>query len=58
MEARLYRAFVFALYQLSLVLGIALMPFALAARRVGVPVPVHRVVTRLGSAYDRAVDGR
>ncbi len=58
MEFRLYRAAVFALYQFSLVLGIALMPFALVARRAGVPLPVHRVVARLGSAYDHAADAR
>ena len=49
-----YRASVFALYQLSLVAGIALLPLALAAEQVGVHVPIGRVVDRLGDAYDRA----
>ena len=57
MESRLYRAVVFALYQLSLVAGIVLMPFALVAKKLGLPLPVHRVVTRLGDAYDRDTGG-
>ena len=54
MASRLYRATVFALYQCSLLLGILLMPFALVAGRVGLTLPVHRLVTRLGDAYERA----
>jgi len=54
MESRLYRALVFAMYQFSLLAGIALMPVALVARQVGLPFPIHRVVTRLGEAYERA----
>ncbi|MHB9285994.1 hypothetical protein ACKVMT_03025 [Halobacteriales archaeon Cl-PHB] len=53
MESRLYRATVFALYQLTLMVGIAMLPLALVARRLGVPLPFHRAVTRLGEAYDR-----
>lgn len=49
----LYRACVFALYQFSIVLGITLMPVALAATRAGVPLPVGRLVERLGEAYRR-----
>ena len=54
MESRLYRTTLLALYQMSLLLGILVMPFALVARQVGVTLPVHRVVTRLGDAYERA----
>ncbi len=53
MVSRLYRATVFALYQLTLVVGIALLPLALVARRLGVPLPIHRAITRLGEAYER-----
>lgn len=48
------RATLFVLYQLSIVLGIALLPVALAVRRAGVPLPIHRVVERLGDAYERS----
>jgi hypothetical protein len=45
-------ATLFALYQATLVLGIVLLPLALFARRLGVRVPVGRVVDRLGEAYE------
>lgn len=54
MELGLYRGALLALYQLSLVLGIVLLPIALAARQVGVTLPIHRMVTRLGDAYHEA----
>ncbi|MFB6172230.1 MAG: hypothetical protein ABEJ23_06830 [Haloarculaceae archaeon] len=50
------RATLFALYQLSIVVGIALLPLALVARQAGVPLPIHRVVERLGTAYERAAE--
>lgn len=56
MESRLHRATLFALYQLSVLLGIALMPIALIARQVGVTVPIHRMIERLGTAYDRSTE--
>jgi hypothetical protein len=43
----------FALYQMSLVAGILLLPVALVARRVGFTLPIHCAIDRLGSAYDR-----
>ena len=49
-----HRATLFALYQLSIAIGIALLPFALAASRVGVRLPIHRVVEGLGQRYERA----
>ena len=54
MVTRLYRASVFALYQFSIVLGITLLPVALVANRAGLPLPVGRLVERLGEAYERA----
>jgi len=56
METRLYRGTLLALYQISLILGIALLPIALAARQVGIALPIHRMVTRLGEAYEATVD--
>ncbi|MFC6732796.1 MULTISPECIES: hypothetical protein [unclassified Haladaptatus] len=53
---RLYRASLLALYNLSIFTGILLLPLALAARRVGIPLPIHRVIDRLGAAYDSTSD--
>ena len=53
MRIRLQRATVFVLYQLSLLIGIVLLPMALAMRRIGIVLPVHRVVDRLETAYER-----
>ncbi|MFB6202295.1 MAG: hypothetical protein ABEI98_09815 [Halorhabdus sp.] len=49
----LYRASVFVLYQLSLLVGILLLPIAIGLRRVGLSLPIDRVIERLGNAYDR-----
>lgn len=54
MESRLYRGTVFALYQLSLMLGLMLLPVALVTRQFGVTLPVHRLVDYLGAAYEDA----
>ena len=54
MESRLYPTTLLALYQFSLAVGILLMPFALLARQAGFTLPVHRLVDRLGDAYERA----
>ncbi|MFB6297180.1 MAG: hypothetical protein ABEH56_01525 [Salinirussus sp.] len=51
MAVRPHRAILFALYQLSLFAGIALLPVAVVARQAGLELPVHRVVSRLGEAY-------
>lgn len=56
MEARLRRTSLFALYQMSIVLGIALLPVALLARRVGVEVPFGAFIDRLGTAYQAATE--
>jgi hypothetical protein len=52
----LYRTSLFALYQLTLVTGIALMPLALAGRRLGVTLPVGRVVDAIARRYDDAAE--
>jgi hypothetical protein len=50
----LSRAGAFAAYQISLAVGIALLPFALFARRLGVTLPVGDLVAAAVRAYDRA----
>ena len=50
----LYRVGAFAAYQITLVVGIALMPLALFARRLGVTVPLGDLVAATARAYDRA----
>lgn len=50
---RTYRAMLLALYQLTLLAGIALMPVALMTERLGFRLPIHRVVRRLGDAYEQ-----
>ena len=51
MIAPIRRATLFALYQLSIVLGILLLPLAILARQGGITIPVHRLVDTLGRAY-------
>lgn len=46
------RAALFALYQLTIAVGIFLLPIALLARRGGITLPVHRIVEPLGRAYE------
>ncbi len=54
MASRPYRALVAAAYQLSLAVGILAMPLALAAGKLGLRVPIGRVVRRLRDAYEAA----
>lgn len=54
MESQLYKTTVLALYQCSLLLGILLFPVAMVAERLGVRLPVERLVTRLNEAYEQA----
>jgi len=54
MRSILYRATAFALYQLSLIVGILLLPIALVTSKIGFIPPVHRVVDRANNAYERA----
>lgn len=54
METRPLQFGVFALYQLSVLLGIVLLPIALVAQRMGIRIPLHRVLHRLDEAYEHA----
>jgi hypothetical protein len=51
---RAYRATLLVLYQMTLLAGIVMLPLAMAARRVGLQLPVHRAVERLGERYAKA----
>ncbi|ATW87713.1 hypothetical protein halTADL_0917 [Halohasta litchfieldiae] len=42
---------VFALYQLTVMFGILLLPVAFAARRLGIQLPIGDLIERLDSAY-------
>jgi len=42
----------FALYQLTVLLGIVLLPVALATRRLGVQPPVASLLDRLEATYE------
>lgn len=50
------RAAVFALYQASVAAGIFLLPVALFTRRLGLTLPVHRVVSALDDSLEAAAD--
>lgn len=52
MKSRVYHASLFALYQLCIVIGIAVMPLAIAARQAGVTLPVHRLLESVEEAYE------
>jgi len=54
MAARLYTAAVFALYQLTLLAGIVLLPVAMVTERFGFRLPVDRAVNGLNEAYDQS----
>ncbi|WP_435154387.1 hypothetical protein [Haladaptatus sp. DFWS20] len=58
MFAPLRRATLFALYQMSVLTGILLLPVAVMARRVGVPFPMHRIMESIANAYDEAIEPR
>lgn len=48
----MHRTATFALYQLTLALGILMMPVALLARRAGVRLPIDRMVEAASTAYE------
>ncbi|WP_255191169.1 hypothetical protein [Natronobeatus ordinarius] len=54
MKSRVHHATLFALYQLCIVLGILAMPVAIVARQAGVTLPIHRLLVRVGEAYENA----
>jgi hypothetical protein len=41
---------------MSVLTGIALLPVALVARQLGVPLPIHRVVESLQRAYETTAE--
>jgi len=55
MTTRAHRAAMFALYQLTILFGILVMPIALLTRQAGVSVPVHRIIGRMEAAYERTL---
>lgn len=48
------RATTLALHQLTVVLGIVLLPIALLARRAGLRLPFHRAIETTERTYERA----
>lgn len=44
----------FASYQLSIAIGIVLLPIAVFARQTGITIPMHRVVGFFKTAYENA----
>ena len=52
MKARVHHATLFALYQLCIALGILAMPVAIVAHQAGVTLPIHRLLARVGDAYE------
>ena len=53
-----YRTGLLVAYQVAVFVGILLMPVALLARRVGVTLPVGRLVRQLDHAYTEVADSR
>lgn len=58
MFATLERTAAFALYQLSLLIALVLLPVAVLARQGGLTLPAGRLVERTGRAYAAARNGR
>ncbi|GGL59321.1 hypothetical protein [Halocalculus aciditolerans] len=52
MQSQVARFTTAVAYQTSLAVGIMLLPFALVARRMGVTLPVGRLVERAEGAYE------
>jgi hypothetical protein len=48
----LTRATLFALYQLTIIVGIVLLPVSLVTRRLGLTPPAGDVVETLGETYE------
>lgn len=53
MIERALAATLFTLYQLTIALGIAMLPLALLTRRFGFTLPVHRLVDATEQAYEQ-----
>lgn len=52
MIARLYHAALFALYQTTVAVGLCMLPLAVAMKRVGLTLPVHRLIARAERVYE------
>jgi hypothetical protein len=52
MLSRIRNATLFALYQTSIAAGIVLLPVAVVLGRLGLTLPVHRLVESLGDALE------
>lgn len=52
MITRLHHAALFALYQTTLVLGLCLLPLAVAMKRVGFVLPVRRLLVTAERIYE------
>ena len=54
MTHRIRATALFVAYQLTVALGILLLPVALLARQAGLRLPLDRALTRLDEAHTRA----
>jgi len=54
MSRTIRRLTMLALYQLTVLLGITLLPLAVVTRRLGVPLPLGRAVDGAKTAYETA----
>jgi hypothetical protein len=54
---RIKVATLFALYQTSIAFGIVLLPVAMMFNKLGVTLPIHRVVDALEAALDEGSTG-
>lgn len=56
MDSTLYRSTLFALYQISLIMAIVMLPLAVMTKQMGFTLPAHKPVDRFGSAYEQAAE--
>ncbi len=52
MITRLYHLTLFALYQTTVAVGLLMLPLALAMKRIGFTLPLHRLIGRMERAYE------
>lgn len=56
MTSRIRATALFVAYQLTVAVGILLLPVALLARQAGLRLPLDRALVRLDEAHTRAVE--
>jgi hypothetical protein len=56
MTSRIRATALFAAYQLTVVVGILLLPVAILARQAGLRLPLDRVLTSLEEAHTEATE--